>query len=138
EISNTDDSSSVSEDENILSAGQNQNKKNKGKNKEKSKSQRSQKKLVKLNNINEIEYLLPSDTSDLLDKVRAAIYLSLDEFQTSNANSFSKNDNLDYDDFFAEVFNLEETNNTIIEPDDDEVSQYFRYPEAKPKEDPFV
>ncbi|RIB15386.1 hypothetical protein C2G38_2319598 [Gigaspora rosea] len=178
EISDTDDSSSVSEDENISSAGKrqhwqfahrqfkqimhkkyskgrSQNKNNKGKGKEKSKSQRSQKKSVESDNINEIEYLPPSDTSDLLDKARAAIYLSLDELwcipneialiasvldprmkslrfttaiqqtntklklrelyqnlkdnlqlqdqsQTSNANSFSENDNLDYDDFFAE------------------------------------
>ncbi|CAG8538662.1 24407_t:CDS:2 [Gigaspora rosea] len=158
EISDTDDSSSVSEDENISSAG---------------KRQHWQFAHLESDNINEIEYLPPSDTSDLLDKARAAIYLSLDELwcipneialiasvldprmkslrfttaiqqtntklklrelyqnlkdnlqlqdqsQTSNANSFSENDNLDYDDFFAEVFNLEGTNNTIIESDDDE------------------
>ncbi|CAG8443569.1 13209_t:CDS:2 [Cetraspora pellucida] len=144
-LSDTDDSSSVSEDENISSAG-------KGKS---NVSQRLQNKSVESNDIYEIEYLPPTDTSGLLDNVRAAIYLSLDElwcvpndialvasildprmkslrFTTdtqrtntriklsSNITTFSENDTLGDDDFFAEVFNLGRSNNDIIEFEEDE------------------
>ncbi|CAG8605466.1 41206_t:CDS:2 [Gigaspora margarita] len=126
-LSDTDDSSSISEDENILS-------------------------LVESGNINKIEYLLPTDTSGLLDKVQAAIYLSLDELylrfatntqqtntriklhelyknikdnlqlqdQSQASNITSKNDTLEDYNFFAEVFNLGGSNNDIIEFDEDE------------------
>ncbi|CAG8509319.1 6874_t:CDS:2 [Scutellospora calospora] len=118
EISDTDDSSSVSEDENISSADL----------------------LDKAQYIPNEIVLIVSVLDPRMKSLRFAINiqqtntkLKLYQSQTSNTNSFSKNDNLDYDNFFAEVFNLEGTNNTIIESDDDEVSQYFRYSEAKPK-----
>ncbi|CAG8664080.1 12293_t:CDS:2, partial [Dentiscutata heterogama] len=129
-------------------------------------SQRSQNKLVKSDDINEIEYLPPTNTSGLLDSVRAAIYLSLDELwcvlndialvatildprmkdnlqlqdqsQTSNITTFSKNDTLGDDDFFTEVFNVGGSNNDITEFEEDKVSQYLKYPEAKPNEDPLI
>ncbi|CAG8818677.1 7589_t:CDS:1, partial [Racocetra fulgida] len=58
--------------------------------------------------------------------------------QASNITTVSENDTLGDDDFFAEVFNLEGSNNDIIEFEEDEVSQYLKYPEAKPNEDPLI
>ncbi|CAG8470188.1 1230_t:CDS:2, partial [Cetraspora pellucida] len=125
-LSDTDDSSSVSEDENISSAG----KRRHWQFAHRQFKRNMYKKHIESNDIYEIEYLPPTDTSGLLDNVRAAIYLSLDEL--------CENDTLGDDDFFAEVFNLGGSNNDIIEFEEDEVSQYLKYPEAKLHEDPLI
>ncbi|CAG8710291.1 6827_t:CDS:2 [Gigaspora margarita] len=96
--------------------------------------------IIESGDINEIEYLLPTDTSGLLDKVQAAIYLLLNELiklhelykniknnlqlqdQSQASNITSENDTLGDNNFFAKVFNLEGSNNDIIEFDEDEVS----------------
>ncbi|CAG8790436.1 36_t:CDS:2, partial [Gigaspora margarita] len=113
-LSNTDDSSSVSKDKNILTA-------------------------VESGDINKIEYLLPTNTLGLLNKVQAAIYLLLDKLiklrelyknikdnlqlqdQNQASNITSKNNTLEDDNFFAKVFNLGESNNdNVIKFDKDE------------------
>ncbi|CAG8473201.1 8110_t:CDS:2, partial [Scutellospora calospora] len=57
---------------------------------------------------------------------------------TDNSSSVNEDKNISSagdNDFFAKVFNLGGSNNDIIEFEEDEISQYLKYPEAKPNED---